>query len=128
MQYNQSWMGFGLIGGLEAGAISTLAAFVLYAVFHWLGRRNGWSDGTQIGWTCLVAGVLTLSGDLWNLFYFNYGRLQSLDLLRAKLAEVHDPSAIGTRVLCEMLGVAVGIYLSWMVCHTRACSRCFKRS
>lgn len=127
MHYDQSWMGFGIVGGLQAGALSALAAFVLFAVFHWLSRRNGWSYGTQIAWTCLVAGLLTLSGDLWDLFYFNYGRLQSLDLLRAKLADVHDPGGIGTRVLCELLGIVLGIYVGWNLCHSRAGLRLFKR-
>ena len=77
--------------------------FALFRLFHWLGRRNGWSYGPQIGWSFLLTAILTVSGDLWNLFYFNYGRLQSLPLLRAKLAEVHDPDNLGLRVLCELL-------------------------
>ena len=127
MHYDQSWMGIGIIGGLQAGLISAIAGLVLFALFHWLGGRNGWGYGTQIGWTCLVAALLTLSGDLWDLFYFNYGRLQSMELLRAKLAEVHDPGGIGTRVLCELLGIVLGIYVGWMLCHSRPCARLFKR-
>jgi hypothetical protein len=126
MHYDQSWMGFGIVGGMQAGLISAIAALVLFAIFHWLGRRNGWGYGTQISWTCLLAAFLTLSGDLWDLFYFNYGRLQSLDLLRAKLAQVHDPDGIGIRVLCELLGIVVGIYVGWIVCHSRVFSRLFK--
>ena len=113
MQYNQSWMGYGIIGGMEAGVISALAGLLLFGVFHWLGRRNGWSYGPQIGWSFLVATILTVSGDLWDLFYFNYAQLQSLQLLKAKLALVHDPDSMGLRVLCELLGVAVGIYVGW---------------
>jgi hypothetical protein len=60
--------------------------------------------------------LLTASGDMWDLFYFNYGQLQSLQLLKAKLAEVHDPESIGIRVLCELLGMAVGIYAGWAIC------------
>ena len=86
MQYDQSWMGYGIVGGLQAGSISALAAVLLFVFFHWLGRRNGWSYGPQIGWTFLSAAALTASGDLWNLFYFNYAQLQSLQLLKAKLA------------------------------------------
>ncbi|GGY13888.1 hypothetical protein GCM10008098_00650 [Rhodanobacter panaciterrae] len=116
MHYDQSWMGYGIIGGIEAGVISALAGLLLFGVFHWLGRRNGWSYGPQIGWSFLLATVLTASGDLWDLFYFNYARLQSLQLLKAKLAQVHDPDGIGTRVLCELLGVVLGIYIGWVWC------------
>lgn len=116
MQYDQSWMGDGIIGGLQAGLISLLAALLLFLLFHWLGRRHGWSYGPQVGWTFLLASVLTVSGDLWNLFYFNYAPLQSVQLLRVKLALVHDPESLGLRVLCELLGVALGIYLGWALC------------
>jgi hypothetical protein len=116
MHYDQSWMGYSIVGGLEAGAISVLAGLLLFGLFHWLGRRNGWGYGPQIGWSFLLAALLTVSGDLWDLFYFNYARLQSLQLLKAKLAQVHDPDGIGTRVLCELLGVALGIYIGWMLC------------
>jgi hypothetical protein len=115
MHYDQSWMGYGMIGGLEAGAVSALAGALLFALFHWAGRRGGWSYGPQIGWSFLLATLLTVSGDLWDLFYFNYARLQSLQLLKAKLAQVHDPDGIGTRVLCGLLGVALGILFGWLV-------------
>lgn len=116
MQYDQSWMGYGAVGGIQAGLISAAAGFLLFLLFHWLGRRNGWNYGPQIGWAFLLAAVLTASGDLWNLFYFNYGQLQSLQLLKVKLAEVHDPDRIGLRVLCELLGIVVGIYVGWALC------------
>lgn len=116
MHYDQSWMGYGIIGGLQAGLISAAAGLLLFCAFHWLGRRNEWSYGPQIGWSFLVATILTASGDAWDLFYFNYGQLQSLQLLKAKLAEVHDPDSIGLRLLCELLGVAVGIYVGWALC------------
>ncbi len=100
MQDDQSWMGYGIIGGLQAGAISALAGALLFVLFHWLGRRNGCSYGPQIGWSFLLAAALTASGDLWNLFHFNYGKLQSLPLLKVKLAEMHDADGIGTPALC----------------------------
>ncbi|MEO7068335.1 MAG: hypothetical protein ABI114_15605 [Rhodanobacter sp.] len=115
MHYDQSWMGYGIVGGVEAGAISALAGLLLFAVFHWLGRRNGWSYGPQVGWSFLLTMFLTTSGDLWDLFYFNYARLQSLQLLRAKLAQVHDPDGMGLRVLCEFIGGVLGIYVGWLL-------------
>ncbi len=116
MHYDESWMGFGITGGLQAGLISALAGLLLFFLFHWLGRRNGWSYGPQIGWTFLLATLITASGDICDLFYFNYGQLQSVQLLKSKLAQVHDPDSIGLRVLCELLGVTVGIYVSWALC------------
>jgi hypothetical protein len=114
MHYDQSWMGSGWLGGLEAGAISAVAGALLFVLLRWL-TRGSRSHGPAIGWSCLLALVLTASGDLWDLFYFNYARLQSLELLRVKLALVHDPEGIGTRVLCEFLGVALGIYIGWVL-------------
>jgi hypothetical protein len=90
---------------------------LLFGVFHWLGRRNGWSFGPQIGWSFLLSTILTASGDLSDLFYFNYAPLQSLPLLKLKLTQVHDPDSIGLRVVCELLGVALGIYVGWVVCN-----------
>jgi hypothetical protein len=119
MHYDQSWMGFGIVGALQAALISTLAGCVLFVVFHWLGRRNGWGPGAPLAWSFLLAAWFTVSGDLWDLFYFNYGRLQSLVLLKAKLALVHDPDAMGMRVLAEFLGVTLGVYLGWLLCRLR---------
>ena len=112
MHYDQSWMGYGWVGGLEAGAIAALVGVLAFALLRW---RTGddWSHGAQIGWAYLLTLILAASGDLWDLFYFNYAQLQSLQLLRAKLALVHDPDGIGTRVLCELLGAALGIAVGW---------------
>jgi hypothetical protein len=115
MPYDQSWMGFGVIGGLEAGAIAMAVALVMFGLIHWFGRTQGWSIGLEISWTAVLSMLLAGGGDLWNLFYFNYGRLQSLELLRARLAEVHDPDSIGLRVLFEFVGVCIGIYLGWLL-------------
>jgi hypothetical protein len=116
MHYDQSWMDFGFVGGMEAGAISAVVALLLFVFFNWIGRRNGWGYGPQVGWTFLLALVLTASGDMWDLFYFNYGNLQSIDLLKVQLAQVHDPESMGTRVLCEFIGVIIGIYVGWAIC------------
>ncbi len=125
MHYDQSWMGFGIVGALQAALISALAGLLLFAVFHWLGRRHGWGPGAPIAWSFLLAALFTASGDLWDLFYFNYGQLQSLVLLKAKLALVHDPDAMGMRALSELLGVALGVYLGWLLCHARRLQRWF---
>ena len=115
MHYDQAWMGNGIVGAIEAGAISLVAGLLLFLLLHWLGRRYHWCDARKIGWSFLLASVLTVSGDLWDMFYFNYTNLQSTILLKAELAEVHDPQNLGLRVLCELLGVSLGIYLGWVL-------------
>jgi hypothetical protein len=118
MHYDQSWMGYGFIGGLQAGIISAIVGMLLFGVFHWLGRRNGWSYGPQISWAFLLTTLLTASGDLWDLFYFNYAQMQSLQLLRVELAQVHDPDGIGTRVAFELFGAMLGIYVGYALCSS----------
>jgi len=115
MHYDQSWMGYGMVGGLEAGAISTVAALVLYVIIHFVGRNQGWSPLRKLTMAFLIAMLLTGSGDMWDLFYFNYGQLQSIQLLKAKLAQVHDPDNIGLRVFCELIGAMVGASIGWIV-------------
>ena len=115
MHYDQTWMGSGIVGGIEAGVISLVAALLLFLLLHWLGRSHDWCHARKIGWTFLLASILTISGDLWDLFYLNYSNLQSPALLTAVLAEVHDPEHLGMRVLCELLGVALGVYLGWVL-------------
>ena len=115
MHYDQSWMGSGIIGGLEAGAISVVVALLIFLLLHGLGRRHGWCYAREIGWAFLLASVLTVSGDLWDMIYLNYSNLQSTALLSAVLAEMHDPEHLGMRVLCELLGVSLGVYLGWIL-------------
>ena len=116
MHYDQSWMGYGLVGGLEAGAISAAVAFLLYLIVHFFGRRQGWSPLKQLSIAFLVALLLTASGDMWDLVYFNYaGGIESVQLLKVKLAQVHDPDNIGLRVFWELVGSMVGAGLGWIV-------------
>lgn len=114
MHYDQSWMGYGLIGGLEAGAISTVVALLLYGVVHTFGRKQGWSPLRMIAIAFLLSLLLTASGDMWDLFYFNYANMNSIQFLKARLAQVHDPDNIGQRVFWEMLGALVGAGLGWI--------------
>lgn len=115
MHYDQSWMGYGLVGALQAGAISAAAGFLLYALFRWIGNRNDWKHGQRTAWAFLTALFLTGSGDLWDIVYFNYGRVESIQFLKAKLAEVHDPDGLGSRVFFELLGVSVGVFVAWLL-------------
>jgi len=115
MHYDQSWMGYGLVGGLEAGAISAVVALVLYLIMHPFGRRHGWTPLREITVAFLLSILLTASGDMWDLFYFNYARMDSIEFLKARLAQVHDPDNIGLRVFWEMLGAFVGATLAWIL-------------
>ena len=120
MPFDQDWMGYGFVGGVEAGAISAVAGALLFALFHAIGRRGGWNEARKIGWSYLLGVIVSGGADIADLFYFNYGRLQSLTLLRAKLAGVHDPDNLGLRVLCELVGVGAGIWLAWLVIGWRS--------
>ena len=120
MPFDQDWMGYGFVGGVEAGAISAVAGALLFAVFHAIGRRGGWNEARKIGWSYLLGVIVSGGADIADLFYFNYGRLQSLTLLRAKLAGVHDQDNLGLRVFCELVGVGVGIWLAWLASGWRA--------
>ncbi|WP_199099011.1 hypothetical protein [Dyella sp. ASV21] len=123
MPYDQSWMGYGLIGALEAGAIAAGVGLVVFGILHWLGRSQGWNVGIEVSWSYVVSLLVAGGQDLWNLFYFSYGRLQSLQLLQARLAEVHDPDSLGLRVLFEFIGAGIGIYVGWwLVAHRRPSS------
>ncbi|GLQ92528.1 hypothetical protein [Dyella acidisoli] len=115
MHYDQSWMGYGLVGGLEAGAISAVVAFLLYLVVYAIGRRQGWVPLQMIAIAFLLSLLLTASGDMWDLIYFNYTRMDSIQFLKAKLAEVHDPDNIGLRVFWEMVGALVGAGVGWIL-------------
>lgn len=119
MHYDQSWMGYGFVGALQAGAISAAAAFLLYALFHWIGNRNDWKNGQRAAWAILTAFFLTGSGDLWDMVYFNYGRVESIQFLKVKLAEVHDFDGLGARVFFEFLGVATGVVSAWLLLEHR---------
>ncbi|WP_233843648.1 hypothetical protein [Dyella sp. 2HG41-7] len=115
MHYDQSWMGYGLVGGLEAGAISAVVALVLYWIVHAFGRRNGWTPLREITIAFLLSVLFTASGDLWDLLYFSYARMDSIEFLKVRLAQVHDPDNIGLRVFWELLGAFVGAALGWIL-------------
>ncbi|MFP6558758.1 hypothetical protein WJ542_10625 [Paraburkholderia sp. B3] len=119
MFYSQSWMGYGMVGGLQAGAIAAAIGFFMLLLVRWLTRKQRWSQGRELGVAYLLSLLPSSSGDLWNLFYFNYADLQSPVFLSAALADVHDPDSIGLRVMCEFSGVAIGLLLAWLLLFWR---------
>jgi len=119
MFFDQSWMGYGIVGALQAGAIALAIGLVAFVLLHLFGRSQGWNLGIEVGWASLIGVILAGGSDMWNLVYFNYGRVQSLQLLRLRLAEVHDPDSLGARVFFEFVGVAVGIFIGWLLLARR---------
>ncbi|MET0504512.1 MAG: hypothetical protein ABWZ54_01535 [Luteibacter sp.] len=113
MPYDRSWTGYGIIGALETGGIALLVGIVLYALVRAFGKNNGWSHGKDISIAFVLAFAIAGGQDMWDLFYFNMAPLQSVTLLRVKLAAVHDPDAIGLRVFMEAIGALVGVTIGW---------------
>src|SRR6185437_11140829 len=91
------------------GGTGAVPAAALAGAPPWLVPRTQDRLGVPAG------SILTVSGDLWDLFYLNYSNLQSRPLLTAVLAGMHDPEHLGMRVLCELLGVSLGVYLGWVL-------------
>lgn len=113
MPFDRSWMGYGIEGALQVGGIALLVGIVAYVVVRLIGKANGWSHGLELTLAALVAFFLAGGEDIWNSFYFNFVPIQSPQLLRVKLAAVHDPDAMGLRVLFEMMGALVGTGIGW---------------
>lgn len=110
--FDHDWLGYGIVGALEIGAIALVVGFVLYAVLHKTTRAN---HGVLMGWSWLLSTALVGAVDFKDIFYFNFSRFQSIQLLRLQLAEVHDPDAIGLRCFFVMLGAIVGVGLAWAI-------------
>jgi 4-amino-4-deoxy-L-arabinose transferase-like glycosyltransferase len=123
MFYDQSWMGYGFVGGLQAGAIALAIGCLMLLLVHWLTRKQAWSHGRALGVAYLLSLPPSCSGDLWNLIYFNYADLESPFAMHTALVGVHDPDSLGIRVLCEFVGAALGVSLVWFGLFWRARGR-----
>ncbi|MDF4024782.1 hypothetical protein P3W24_07395 [Luteibacter sp. PPL201] len=116
MPYDRSWMDYGLAGALEAGGIALVVGIVLYLLVRALfGKGGGWSHGKELAVAYVLTVIVAGGQDIWNLFYFNVVPMQSPTMIRLKLATVHDPDAIGLRVLFELLGGLLGAAIGWAV-------------
>ena len=107
------WLSSGVAGAAEAGAIAFAIGLVLCAAAHFIGRRVGWRQGTEIGVALLATLVIAAGVDSWNLFYLSIVRLESPFVIERVLAEIDDPGSLGMRVVFEFIGAVCGVMLGW---------------
>ena len=105
----------GLLGVIEAGLIAFVVGLLAYVLWRWLARSNGWSDAKAIGWASLSATVVAAGIDAWNMLYLSIARLESPLYARLALQDVHDPEALGGRVVCEAIGAWAGVVAAWLL-------------
>lgn len=112
---NQTWMAYGVLGGLESGLMAVPVGLLVYLLFHRIGRSLRWPSGISIGWSWPLGMLLAGGQDLWNIFFFQFAPMGSYQLLQTWLNAVHDVDSLYMRVLFDMLGVALGIAAAWFV-------------
>ena len=103
----------GLLGALEAGLIALLVGVLAYGLLQWVVRRLRGSVGHALGWGFVIAAVVSAGIDAWNLFYLGMVRLESPVYARLALHGIHDADSLGTRVVCEIIGAAIGVLIGW---------------
>ncbi|GGD46240.1 hypothetical protein [Pseudoxanthomonas indica] len=104
---------FGFLGALEAGLIAFLIGLLVYAGWQAVCRALGWSIGHAIGWSCVFAALIGAGVDSWNMFYLGMMKLESPLYARIALQAIHDPDALGARVICELVGAGAGVVMGW---------------
>lgn len=112
---NFAFFPYGPWGVLLDALVSLVGGFLAMGTWRWLGVRNGWSRGHQLGWAWLVAVVVTAGADTWHLFYSNIIPMESTVIIRHVLATIHDPDTLGVRVVCEFASVSAGVVCGWLV-------------
>ncbi len=112
---NLPFLPFGPWGVVCAALISLVAGILLLGLTHAWGRRNGWSQGGEIGRAWLATVVLTAGVDTWHLLYMGIVPLESPVVIARVLAPIHDPDTLGMRVVCEFIGACAGVMLGWLV-------------
>lgn len=112
---NLSWLNMGMLGALEAGAISLLAGVLAYAVVHYLARRReDWTHAHGIAWAYLLALLVSAGPDIWHLVYMGVIPLESTVTIQRVLASIHDPDFLGVRVAFEVVGAMFGVMIGWL--------------
>ena len=64
----------------------------------------------------LVAGA---GVDAWDLFALGIMRPESPFAIQQHLATIHDPDALGMRVVLEFVGAGAGVTLGWLLLRRR---------
>lgn len=113
------WLHHGVLGALEAAALAALAGLVLYGLARLLRRPFGWREGTEFGIALALAVLVGAGVDAWDLFTLGIERPESPFAIQQRLATIHDPDALGMRVVLEFLGAAAGVTLGWLLLRTR---------
>ena len=111
---------FGLLGTLEAGLIALLVGLLVYFLWHHLCRLLHWTVGHAIGWSCVIAVIISAGIDAWKLFYMGIVRLESPLYARLFLSTIHDPNELGSRVVLEIAGALSGVALGWVLFSSRS--------
>lgn len=104
---------FGFLGALEACLIAFAVGLLVYAGWQAICRALGWSIGHAVGWACLIAVIIGAGVDTWNLFYIGMVKLESPLYARIALKAIHDPDALGLRVVLEIVGALTGVVMGW---------------
>ena len=105
----------GLLGALEAGLIALLVGLLTYGLLQWIVRKLQGTVGHALGWSFLVAALVSAGIDAWNLFYLGVAMLESPVYARLALHGIHDADSLGTRVVCEIIGAGLGVLLGWQL-------------
>lgn len=113
------WLDFGFLGAFEAALIAVVTGFVLFTLAHALRHLVRWRQGTAIGVAFVLTLLVATGVDVWNLFYLSIVRLESPFAIQQTLEQIHDPDALGMRVVLEFIGAVVGVTLGWMAWGTR---------
>lgn len=104
---------YGLLGILEAGAIAFAVGVLCFLFWHWLCARMRWSMGHVLGWSCVTAVAIGAGIDAWNMFYLGIVKLESPLYARLALQGIHNPEALGARVVCEVTAALAGVAVGW---------------
>jgi hypothetical protein len=108
-----SWLSTGVSGAMQAGGIALLLGVLLSALTHALAPRFGWREGSAIGVAFALTLGLAAGNDAWTLLYLSIVRMESPFVIQRTLGAIHDPAWLGTRVVFEFAGCALGVMLGW---------------